>query len=486
MHLRRSKVAAHRRRLGCVFQDFRLLTNKTVEQNVGFALEVIGRSRASIKQVVPEVLEMVGLEGKANRLPHELSGGEQQRVAIARAFANRPLLLLADEPTGNLDPDTSADIMLLLERINRTGTTVLMATHDNTIVDSMRRRVIELQLGKVVRDEARGVYGVGGSNVRPPAESATQRSTSRRHTRGTHARRICRHRGPERISSKHHHDHRDDPDHRDLARAARRRADHRQDDRPDARHLRRQGRGHHLPDAGPVGAGPGLPGSRRARTSTTQLQANTDVESIDFESQAAAYERYKQQFAGQPELLEIGTPEALSASFHVKLYDPQRYRVIAEQFDGKPGVQSVADQSAFLDRLFSLLNGIRNATIIVALIQALAALLLISNMVQVAAYTRRTETSIMRLVGASRWRTQLPFMLEAVIAGVVGAVLAIGGLVAAKFLFVDQALGPVIRSGILPEIDGATLVWVSPILLAIGAGLAAVSAYVTLRLYVRL
>ena len=161
VHLRRSRVPAHRRQLGCVFQDFRLLTNKTVEQNVGFALEVIGRSRASIKQVVPEVLEMVGLEGKAKRLPQELSGGEQQRVAIARAFANRPLLLLADEPTGNLDPDTSADIMLLLERINRTGTTVLMATHDNTIVDSMRRRVIELQLGKVVRDEARGVYGVG-------------------------------------------------------------------------------------------------------------------------------------------------------------------------------------------------------------------------------------------------------------------------------------------------------------------------------------
>ena len=109
------------------------------------------------------MLELVGLEGKASRLPHELSGGEQQRVAIARAFANRPLLLLADEPTGNLDPDTSADIMLLLERINRTGTTVLMATHDNNIVDSMRRRVIELQLGKVVRDESRGVYGVGAA-----------------------------------------------------------------------------------------------------------------------------------------------------------------------------------------------------------------------------------------------------------------------------------------------------------------------------------
>ncbi|MDQ6658121.1 MAG: cell division ATP-binding protein FtsE [Actinomycetota bacterium] len=159
--IRRSKVPVHRRRLGCVFQDFRLLSNKTVAQNVGFALEVLGRPRAVTRRVVPEVLELVGLEGKANRMPHELSGGEQQRVAIARAFVNRPLLLLADEPTGNLDPDTSADLMLLLERINRTGTTVLMATHDNAIVDSMRRRVIELNLGRLVRDEDRGVYGVG-------------------------------------------------------------------------------------------------------------------------------------------------------------------------------------------------------------------------------------------------------------------------------------------------------------------------------------
>jgi cell division transport system ATP-binding protein len=159
--MRKSKVPSHRRRLGCVFQDFRLLTNKTVEQNVGFALEVGGRPRAGFRRGVPEGVELVGHEGTATRKPHELSGGEQQRVAIARAFVNRPLLLLADEPTGNLDPDTSADIMLLLERINRTGTTVLMATHDNNIVDSMRRRVIELQLGKLVRDESRGVYGVG-------------------------------------------------------------------------------------------------------------------------------------------------------------------------------------------------------------------------------------------------------------------------------------------------------------------------------------
>ena len=155
------KVPKLRQRIGCVFQDFRLLQQKTVEQNVAFALEVIGKPRSFIQRTVPEVLELVGLAGKADRLPNELSGGEQQRVAIARAFVNRPLLLLADEPTGNLDPDTSQDIMLLLERINRTGTTVLMATHDNHIVDAMRRRVVELELGKVVRDEARGVYGVG-------------------------------------------------------------------------------------------------------------------------------------------------------------------------------------------------------------------------------------------------------------------------------------------------------------------------------------
>jgi cell division transport system ATP-binding protein len=153
------KVPALRRQIGCVFQDFRLLPSKTVAENVAFALEVIGKPRHVIGQVVPEVLELVGLADKEGRMPDELSGGEQQRVAIARAFVNRPMLLIADEPTGNLDPQTSVGIMKLLDRINRTGTTVVMATHDAAIVDSMRRRVVELDTGVVVRDQARGVYG---------------------------------------------------------------------------------------------------------------------------------------------------------------------------------------------------------------------------------------------------------------------------------------------------------------------------------------
>ncbi len=153
------KVPALRRQIGVVFQDFRLLPNKTVFENVAFALQVIGKPRHAIAHTVPEVLDLVGLGGKEQRFPHELSGGEQQRVAIARAFVNRPSILLADEPTGNLDPATSVGIMRLLDRINRTGTTIVMATHDDEIVDQMRKRVCELEDGRVVRDQDRGVYG---------------------------------------------------------------------------------------------------------------------------------------------------------------------------------------------------------------------------------------------------------------------------------------------------------------------------------------
>lgn len=162
-----STLAAHkvpelRRQVGTVFQDFRLLPNKTIFENVAFTLHVLGYSKKEIAREVPEVLEMVGLEDKGDRRPSEISGGEQQRVAIARAYVSRPAILIADEPTGNLDPAMSVGIMKLLDRINRDGTTVVMATHDSGIVDQMRKRVIELDDGHVIRDQVRGVYGYTG------------------------------------------------------------------------------------------------------------------------------------------------------------------------------------------------------------------------------------------------------------------------------------------------------------------------------------
>jgi cell division transport system ATP-binding protein len=156
------KVPAFRRTMGIVFQDFRLLPGKTVFDNVAFGMEVIGKSKKEIQQRIPALLDLVGLEEKAHRLPSELSGGEQQRVALARAFVNQPQLLLADEPTGNLDPSTSVGIMKLLDRINRTGTTIVMATHDVAIVDQMRKRIVQMENGKIIRDQERGMYGHTG------------------------------------------------------------------------------------------------------------------------------------------------------------------------------------------------------------------------------------------------------------------------------------------------------------------------------------
>jgi cell division transport system ATP-binding protein len=156
--LKRSKVPMLRRNIGCVFQDFKLLPNRTAAENVAYALKVQGEHRGDIRRKVPEVLSMVGLSHKANSRPDELSGGEQQRVSIARAFVNHPPLLVCDEPTGNLDPDTSVGIMQLLYRINRSGTTILMVTHDREMVDKMRKRVIQLEDGRLARDERRGGY----------------------------------------------------------------------------------------------------------------------------------------------------------------------------------------------------------------------------------------------------------------------------------------------------------------------------------------
>ncbi|OMQ16002.1 cell division protein FtsX [Modestobacter sp. VKM Ac-2676] len=217
------------------------------------------------------------------------------------------------------------------------------------------------------------------------------------------------------------------------------------------------------------------------------LADSPEVATYLYESKAEAYERFTQQFQEQPALIANTPEDALPESFRVELVNPERYQVIAEQFPvGVNGVEDVRDEGDFLDRLFSLLNGARNATIAVAVVQALAALLLISNTIQLAAFNRRNETNIMRLVGASRWYTQLPFILEAALAGLIGAGLAIGGLVLTKILFVDKTLAGPIKAGIIPPVDWSAIAAISPIIAAAGVGLAAIAAYVTLRLYVRL
>jgi cell division transport system permease protein len=215
-----------------------------------------------------------------------------------------------------------------------------------------------------------------------------------------------------------------------------------------------------------------------------QLESNPGVQSVVFENRAAAYQRFKTIFASQPELVALARPESLPASFHVKLKDPSRSGVIVQAFSGKPGVSKVDDQNKFLDRFFNSLNTVRNITFFVALFQAIAALLLISNTIQVSAFTRRTEVGIMRLVGATRWYTQLPFLLEAVVAGLVGAVLAIGFLIGGKLAFFDGLLAA--TGGAIPQVSMLDVLFpVAPILIAVSTVISAVTGYVTLRLYVR-
>jgi cell division transport system permease protein len=219
----------------------------------------------------------------------------------------------------------------------------------------------------------------------------------------------------------------------------------------------------------------------------TELKDSPEVKSYIYESKDEAYQRFQEQFSQQPELVQNTPADALPESFRVELVNPERYPVIAEQFpNGENGVDQVRDEGDFLDRLFSLLNGARNATIAVAVIQALAALLLISNTIQLAAFNRRNETNIMRLVGASRWYTQLPFILEAAFAGLIGGLLAAGGLVLAKVLFVDKTLAGPIKAGIIPPVAWNDIAVTGLEIAAGGVVAAAIAAYVTLRLYVRL
>lgn len=216
------------------------------------------------------------------------------------------------------------------------------------------------------------------------------------------------------------------------------------------------------------------------------LENSPLVDAVTFESQQEAYDRYKELFAGQA-LADVVRPQSLPATLRVKLNNQVAGAAAVRQaMTGQVGVRNVIDQRDVVAKLFDFLGGVRNVTFAVALVQAIAALLLISNTVQVSAFTRRTEVGVMRLVGATRWYTQLPFLIEAVVTGVIGAVIASAGLFLGKFLFIDQLLSGIVSNNVVPPIQVADVLWVSPILIMLGAGIAAVTGYVTLRLYVRL
>ncbi|SEK20009.1 permease-like cell division protein FtsX [Rhodococcus maanshanensis] len=218
----------------------------------------------------------------------------------------------------------------------------------------------------------------------------------------------------------------------------------------------------------------------------SDLESTPSVVSVQYLNRADAVADAKERvFKDQPELASMVSEDSLPASFKIKLSDPERFGVINDSFGTRPGVQSVLNQRDLVERLFSVLNGIRNAAFAIAIVQAIASILLIANMVQIAAFTRRTEVGIMRLVGATRWYTQLPFLLEAVVAALIGAVLAIAGLFTAKNLFIDDVLTDVYDANIVARISNSDVLLVSPFLVLTGVGMAAITAYITLRLYVR-
>lgn len=216
------------------------------------------------------------------------------------------------------------------------------------------------------------------------------------------------------------------------------------------------------------------------------LQSSSGVQQVNFESRQQAFQRFNKIFESQPELRQVARPEALPASLRVKLEDPARFPVVAKEFGNRPGVDVIKNQADYLSQLFDVLGGVRNATFSIALVQAFAAALLISNTIQLSAFTRRTETGIMRLVGATRWYTQLPFLLEAVVSGLIGATLATAGLLASKATFIDSVMAPVFGTGVIPEIGYADIAYVAPILFLVATGISALTGYLTLRLYVRL